>query len=93
MDNNEKLNHLISILHSDEFDVLFNETTGIDNVGGEESFRNLVNSTYIEDLCSFGDLDAYDDDEDVSVMVDDFILYCENIKEALESYLKLTAYK
>ena len=77
MDNNEKLNHLISILHSDEFDALLNETTGIDNFGGKESLRNLVN-TYIEELCSFGDLDAYDDDEDVSTMVDDFILYCEN---------------
>jgi len=77
MDNNEKLNHLISILHSDEFDALLNETTDIDNFGGKESLRNLVN-TYIEELCSFGDLDAYDDDEDVSTMVDDFILYCEN---------------
>jgi len=77
MTTQEKLDYLISILHSDEFDMLLDEIIGIDNVGDEETYRNLINE-YIEDLCSFGDLDAYDDDEDVSVMVDDFILYCEN---------------
>jgi hypothetical protein len=78
MTNQEKLDYLIALMYSDEFDMLFDEITGIDNVGGEEKYRNLVND-YIDELCSFGDLDAYDDDENVSVMVDDFILYCENI--------------
>ena len=77
MTTQEKLNHLTTIIHSDEFDVLFDEISGIDNIGGEENYRNLVNE-YTEDLDSFSDLDAYDDDEDVFVMVTDFILYCED---------------
>ena len=79
MTHQQKLNHLISIMNSDEFDVLFDETTGIDNVGGEEKYRNLVNE-YIDGLCSFGDVDAYehayDDVIGVKVMVEDFALYC-----------------
>lgn len=77
MTTQEKLDQLISILHSDEFDALFDKTTGIDNVGGEEKYRNLVNE-YIDDLCSFGDVDAYDSVTEtvtVQVMVEDFTLY------------------
>lgn len=74
MTTQEKLDRIIAILRSNEFNMLFDKAIGIDNVGGEESFRNIIN-TYIEELYSFGDLDAYDDDEDASTMVEDFIRF------------------
>jgi hypothetical protein len=81
MTNQEKLDYLIAIMHSDKFDTLFDKKTGITNVGGKENYQKLVND-YIEDLCSFGDVDAYqdvldfNDDTGVHVMVEDFSLFC-----------------
>ncbi len=81
MTTSEKFDYLIAIMHSDKFDTLFDKKTGITNVGGKENYQKLVNN-YIEDLCSFGDVDAYqdvldfNDDTGVHVMVEDFSLFC-----------------
>lgn len=82
MDN--KLNHLITLIRSPEFDNEYNnqmsnvfvdeETIANFNTIGEEAYRDLVEE-YIDALIHYSDIDAYDDETDVKVLVSDFILY------------------
>ena len=75
MTTQEKLDRIIAILRSNEFGELFHKTIDISViVGGEEHYKNLIDD-YIDELYSFGDLDAYHDD-DVVMMVNDFIWWC-----------------
>jgi hypothetical protein len=84
MDN--KLNHLIALIRSPEFDNEYNNQIWSDtfvdgeisianfNTIGEEAYRDLVEE-YIDALIHYSDIDAYGDETDVKVLVSDFILY------------------